>query len=727
MTQSTLNQKEQYNRVKGWIQKNGIYNVMRNSAHHLLPYIDFNYRLNIGGGSYTDGKQVVVGIPEHTWGMTFEEILSVTSALTGHEAEHVWSSDFKVFQKFQTDVQKYFQDTFNKRVPKQLGANMLNITEDGRIEKRLVNRYPGYLKHIQFLRASFWNLYPVNGENELADFMQSLISLSTMGIKAKDWDAHYTGAKADEMLDLVRPLIINAINNPTAKGCADDTLQIVKALGEYFDELLQNDENQEQLESMDDQPDYTSSAPKEDDDSQPGNSVSSHFVPEQNEASEESEEEDGEGDGSGKTESSEQDDTDEESSSNGSSSKEDGDDEAKDDEVSEGSGQSSENDSKDEEGLEGKDSSDGSDSEDEAEENKDETDGENPSGDLNDSQSDSASKSESNYTTEEMEQLIESIMANQKDAINESGQSLMKEAEMEMRREEALYKKENEYKGHLSEKEMREVDPSVTLNNRNPVETRNSAVPSDVMENGRYLNKKLQKILLNKKTYTSKHRRSGRLDTSTLWKMNVKDHNVFLRKGVPTDRSIAINLLVDYSGSMTSYMDTQYRKIDYAVRAVATIEEGLRDIVPHRITFFSGTGNYVHHSTVKDFNQESKDTLSWKRKPNIPMSANRDGYSIKVATAELLKRNERRKFLIVLSDGRPTEPNEIAGQREVKEAVRMAREKGIIVIVIGFGSEKEMTRNRPVYEEMYGKGIIMVPPSEIHIVLAKLIENEMSR
>jgi nitric oxide reductase activation protein len=67
------------------------------------------------------------------------------------------------------------------------------------------------------------------------------------------------------------------------------------------------------------------------------------------------------------------------------------------------------------------------------------------------------------------------------------------------------------------------------------------------------------------------------------------------------------------------------------------------------------------------------------------------------------------------------------GQKEVHEAVREARQAGVIVIAIAFGSEQEMARNKNVYKEMYQNGIIMVRPDEIHKYLSKTIQTEINK
>lgn len=747
MTQAEL--KNLHDELKVWIRNKGLYTVMRNNAHMLLPDINFAFKLNLGGGSYTDGKEVVVGIPELTWNMDKKTILSVTNALVGHESEHVWSSDFKVFTQFQKDVVKFYKDEYDFDVAPNLGAHFLNSTEDGRIEKRLINRFRGYKKHIQLLNSIFWKEQPANGENELLEFMYCITSICVSGLKKKDWDKFYDGTEQDLLLDEIRPLIMKAINNPTAKGCAEDTMEIVRKTAPYLIGLLQQEkEMQDLMDELMGDADYTTSNPQEDEDSQPGNSQSSHFLPEkkqkpqkgsgdgEGEEGEEGDDEEGEeGEGKGKGKKDKKD-SDKDSKGKGSGDESDDSEESDGDEEGEGSGKSDKESDDEEEGKgsgdeSDEDSEDGGDSKDsdDKSKNKDSQQSDSDSDNRNPGDDDSQEDNSQNLSTEEAEALMDAEIAKNQSDIDEDSQRMIEEGEREIEREEAKNRKANEYKGHLSEEDMRKLDKNVSFVNRNPEDYRSAPVPEDVRKNGQYLNKELRKILLNKQTFTSRNRRQGVLDTKSLWKVGVGDSKIFMKKGVPNDTSIAVNVLVDYSGSMTNSIDyrSNVTKLDMAIRAVATIEEGLRNLVPHRISFFTAGYGKVFHSTVKDFNQESSETLSWKRIPNMSSWANQDGYSIKVGALELQKRQERRRILIVLSDGLPTEPTQTKGQREVREAVRQARQDGMTVIAIAFGSEEEMKDNEEVYREMYQKGIIMVHPSEIHKELAKVMKNELSR
>jgi cobalamin biosynthesis protein CobT len=114
---------------------------------------------------------------------------------------------------------------------------------------------------------------------------------------------------------------------------------------------------------------------------------------------------------------------------------------------------------------------------------------------------------------------------------------------------------------------------------------------------------------------------------------------------------IAVFILGDCSGSMSD--------MKYVTSAACQIllSETLRDLqVAHMCTQFT-TDNYglVHYIT-KHFDEPnvSRDTLLKRyTSGDIDMAANGDGESITWAATLLAKRPEKRKLLVVLSDGTP--------------------------------------------------------------------------
>jgi nitric oxide reductase activation protein len=94
---------------------------------------------------------------------------------------------------------------------------------------------------------------------------------------------------------------------------------------------------------------------------------------------------------------------------------------------------------------------------------------------------------------------------------------------------------------------------------------------------------------------------------------------------------------------------------------------------------------------------------------------NKDGYSIRVATRELEKRKEKKKILLVLSDGLPShyKYGRDHALDDVKNAVEEARKKGIRVVSILFGDNSFARASEDDYKYMYKYNIIKCTPENI--------------
>lgn len=92
-----------------------------------------------------------------------------------------------------------------------------------------------------------------------------------------------------------------------------------------------------------------------------------------------------------------------------------------------------------------------------------------------------------------------------------------------------------------------------------------------------------------------------------------------------------------------------------------------------------------------------------------------DGFSIRVATKDILSRPEKKKLMIVLSDGLPD------SCEDVHDAVEKARKKGIKVVAIYF-SDYHDTRVEEMFAGMYERDYIITEPENIGEELIKLLK-----
>ncbi|RKO61683.1 hypothetical protein [Caldibacillus debilis] len=768
-------EKNRYEDTRRFITRQSVYNILYRTIIHLLPagHPKVEFRLLMDSGSFTDSKSITVGVTRYVWGMPHEMVFSVLKALTGHETEHVRSSDFEVFKKFQERVAEDFQKRVYQFHPGKilpvntyhcgikLGAHLLNSTEDGRIEKRLVTRMRGYLKHVQFMNALIWQNQPVNGQNPLMEFLFCITSMSVTGLKSRKWGDVYGGTEMDRKLDEIRPLIIRAINEPTPQGCADVTFEIYERIAPLVVDLFMQDMGA--MSVLPDTPNFSTRGGEKkskQDSASSGGGVSTHFAPEQPQSSSDAEDRNknqkGQSGESGKPDDTSQDgqvgeaadsdqddpnsqdsqdrnvhaagvDSDANEAENGNEAGDGKQNEGDEEGNSDADDSNVDGEDRDPEGTEN-DGQAGAGDEDDTNGNGDRQGADSQNGSSDDDPNDLTDKSE--QRAKEEEELVNDFLRNaQNDLLDdwEKDMQQIKNEELRIQREEARKKAES---GDLTERELQDVlkGRGVPKFSQKHAIIAPRPIPDHILHSGKMLSRRLKQILLDKRGYTARNRRRGLLDTNSLWRVGVKEYDVFIKRGKPDDSTYVVEVLVDNSGSMGDFVKNGKRKWEFAREACAILEEGLRGLVPFRIVLFdefSLAG--VRHVVVSDFGDVEKINRTWSVDWDTGM-ANADSISIRIATKELLKRPESKKILFVLSDGLPSSYyNEKDAITSVKNAVRDARKQGVTVIAICFGSREHLKKNRYQYQQMYQHGIIMTEPENIPLQLIKVLEQEIKR
>ena len=87
----------------------------------------------------------------------------------------------------------------------------------------------------------------------------------------------------------------------------------------------------------------------------------------------------------------------------------------------------------------------------------------------------------------------------------------------------------------------------------------------------------------------------------------------------------------------------------------------------------------------------------------------------------MLKRPEKDKILIVLSDGLPP------SIEDTKEAIKEARKEKIHLVGIMFGNEEFRRNNFEQYKKMYEKNIIATAPKGIPSKLTSVLKQILTR
>lgn len=229
--------------------------------------------------------------------------------------------------------------------------------------------------------------------------------------------------------------------------------------------------------------------------------------------------------------------------------------------------------------------------------------------------------------------------------------------------------------------------------------------PSELALPIRLLENQFKKQLMNDTT-VFKNQRRGRLNSSSLWKLDsVYDRNVFIKKNNLENIDYAVYILIDLSGSMNSKL-----KYKEAINTAVKIEGSLVNLNGVKVKtvgfdYFDGTRMRV----FKDFN-EKKSRTAHALVENYTGGCNRDGFAIRVALEDLRKNGSKNNLLVVISDGRPLWDNQSTEQamKDVKEAVHEGRrDTTIMSVLINEGEIYQYIKDSFYY--MYeDKGTIMI-------------------
>lgn len=201
--------------------------------------------------------------------------------------------------------------------------------------------------------------------------------------------------------------------------------------------------------------------------------------------------------------------------------------------------------------------------------------------------------------------------------------------------------------------------------------------------------------------------RKGRLNPANLAKAACGDDRVFRQKEEAMSKDVAVELVVDMSGSMR-----MGGKIGLAARAAYALASTLDRIgikcevicfttkeMPnnvlnemHSAERHLGSGQHfsrydaLYMPVVKGFNErmstDVKNRFGWL--PNIDdMRSNIDGESIRIAANRLLMRKERGKIMMVLSDGMPAGTSYADLNAHLVKTVEEITKQGVKTVGIG--------------------------------------------
>ncbi len=187
----------------------------------------------------------------------------------------------------------------------------------------------------------------------------------------------------------------------------------------------------------------------------------------------------------------------------------------------------------------------------------------------------------------------------------------------------------------------------------------------------------------------------GTILPSRLWRVGrSSEARVFQRELKADAADFVVDVLIDASGSQMG------RQGEVAIQAYI-ISEALSNVeIPHRVMSFCTFWDYTILHRFREYDaprSANEDIFNY-----VTSSNNRDGLAIKTAGYSLLQREEEKKILIVLSDGRPYDmivnrpnaknPKPYQGKTAVLDTateVRRLRNLDVSVLGVFAGEEKE--------------------------------------
>ena len=195
----------------------------------------------------------------------------------------------------------------------------------------------------------------------------------------------------------------------------------------------------------------------------------------------------------------------------------------------------------------------------------------------------------------------------------------------------------------------------------------------------------------------------GMIVPSRLWRIGrTNDAKLFQQEVKGEISDFVVDVLIDASGSQMK------RQGDVALQAYI-ISEALSNVdIPHRVMSFCTFWDYtiMHRFRRYDDPRSENDNIF----NYVTSSNNRDGLAIRTAGYDLLQREEEKKIMIILSDGRPYDviinrpnaknPEPYQGKAAIADTateVRRLRNLDVSVLGVFAGEEKDLATEKKIF------------------------------
>ena len=222
---------------------------------------------------------------------------------------------------------------------------------------------------------------------------------------------------------------------------------------------------------------------------------------------------------------------------------------------------------------------------------------------------------------------------------------------------------------------------------------RNISVLTDTLRKSLVLRSETQTVLSDR----------GQIVPSRLWRIGRSRDAKFFEQELKGEASeFVVDVLIDASGSQMS------RQGEVALQAYI-ISEALSNVeIPHRVMSFCTFWDYTILHRFREYDDPR--TANENIFNYVTSSNNRDGLAIKTAGYGLLAREEEKKILIVLSDGKPYDvlvnrpnarnPKPYQGKEAISDTateIRHLRNLEVSVLGVFAGEEKDLATDKKIF------------------------------
>lgn len=224
-----------------------------------------------------------------------------------------------------------------------------------------------------------------------------------------------------------------------------------------------------------------------------------------------------------------------------------------------------------------------------------------------------------------------------------------------------------------------------------------------VKRNIAHLTEALKKSMVLRNETTEVLSDRGTIVPSRLWRIGRSEDTSLFKRELRGDSSdFVVDVLIDASGSQ------RIRQGEVALQAYI-ISEALSNVdIPFRVMSFCTFWDYTILHRFREYDDDRKENANIFE--YITSSNNRDGLAIKTVGHGLLNREEEKKILIVLSDGRPYDvvvnrpnarnPQPYRGKYAIRDTgfeIRRLRNEGVSVLGVFAGKEEDLETEKKIF------------------------------